>query len=91
MINIVSHLLGDEYYMPSLFNYTDLAIDCSYDTEQDTWLEQLDFWVASSSNIKINNYRQTGIIYYNDPALLTTEIIQTIHDNYSKAKATLDT
>lgn len=90
MVNIVAHLLGNEYKNTPYFNYTDLAIDCSYE-EQDNWLEQLNVWHTSNNTLKINNYRQTGIVYYESPALLTTEIIQTLYDNYTKAKTTLDT
>jgi hypothetical protein len=92
MVNLVSQMLGEHYQTPDCFNYIDLLLNFLYDAETDTqkdWLNSVNIWVTNDIDVKINNHRQSGIFYYSDPSVMTTEILRKLHDNYTAATTTL--
>jgi len=88
VVNTVADMLGETYLTSDLFHYRDMGIQFPEPDEDDDfdWIESLNFWVTDDVHIKINNYRQTGIVRYSDPELLTDEIITKIHEHYQKGK-----
>jgi hypothetical protein len=43
----------------------------------------LNVWFSTELCLKINNYRQAGIVYYGDGSMLTDAMIEKINDNYN--------
>jgi hypothetical protein len=84
MVNIVYHLLGIKPSTFMHFDYTDLRYnDSTYD-----WTQTLNIWVTDQLQIKINNYRQTGVMRYAHKSFLTTEILKKI-ESASKKKISI--
>jgi hypothetical protein len=91
-VNLVSQMLGEPYQSPEYFDYTDLSLNFLYDAETGTqkdWLNSVNIWITDDIAVKINNHRQTGIFYYSDPSVMTTEILRKLHDNYTAVTTTL--
>jgi hypothetical protein len=91
-VNLVAQMLGEHYQSPSYFDYTDLSLNFLYDAETGTqkdWLNSVNIWITDDCAVKINNHRQTGIFYYSDPSVMTTEILRKLHDNYTTVTTTL--
>lgn len=87
MTNIVAASLDEDYQFPKYFDYTALDIDFLYDPEkekQTNWIGNLNVWITNNLEVKVNNHRQTGILYYNDPKVMTAKIIEKLDDHYRK-------
>lgn len=77
MNGATSYLLGESYVVPKYFNYAK--------TEQND-IDQLNFWLSDSLELKINNYKQSGIVKYTDENILTDEMIRQIDEHYRNQK-----
>jgi hypothetical protein len=84
MCNIVADMLGETYPVIDLFQYQDLGIDILYqpDSNNPVWTEQFATWFTDTIELKINNYRQTGVVHYDSPEFLTSSMVTTIYDYY---------
>jgi hypothetical protein len=86
MCNIVAEMLGEEYPIIDLFQYQDLGIDILYHPDTMAplkWTDQFASWFTDTIELKINNHRQTGVVYYDSPDFLTTNMVNTIYDYYT--------
>ncbi len=88
MVNIVAHLIGEQYFWSNQFDYTDLEINFLFDPDSDEniWLDRLDVWVTDDPTIKINNHNQHGLFHYGDPDFLKQETIEALDARYRKTK-----
>jgi hypothetical protein len=87
MCNLTADQLGASYPVLELFDYTNLKINFLFDPENDDqapWQSQYICWITDDLQVKINNYRQTGVFHYGDPELLTKGIMQKINDSFNK-------
>ena len=88
MVNIVAKLLGETYILPETFNYIDIRHNVT-DNETAT-IESLQFWFTDTMDFKINNHRQSGLVYYHDPEVMNfSDILNKIHGYYQKETTTL--
>jgi len=88
MMNMVAASLGENYVFPTWFEYTDLEINFLYNPEEEEeldWLDSLNLWVTDDVTVKINNHRQTGILHYGSPRVMTADIIKKLNDNFRKS------
>jgi len=89
MTNIVARATGDSYAFPKYFDYTDLGINFLYNPQDEIqidWIDSLNIWITANIDIKINNHRQTGILHYDSPSVVTNDLIGKLNDNYRKTK-----
>ena len=92
ILNFTFKIVGDDVIVNDLFDYTDATIDRLWDPELDEeiipWRKKFNVWFADDGALKLNNYRQTGIFYYDDPAFITKDKIAILNDNFRKTKKT---
>lgn len=74
MIGMSLTMLGTQAVQFNNYDYTDVT----YHPELSNWLDSLNIWVTDDFKVKINNYRQAGIIRYKSPKFLTNEMIRKI-------------
>lgn len=89
-INLLHHMLGEQRVEILEFDYIDLELDFLFDPEKeevDNWLDNLNVWYSNDLSLKINNYRQTGLVRYGRRNFLTEDMIQKLNDNYRKSTA----
>lgn len=85
MCNIVADMLGETYPVIDLFQYQDLGIDVLYHPNKENppvWTEQFAVWFTDTLEMKINNYRQTGVVYYDSAEFLTPNMVKKIYEYY---------
>jgi hypothetical protein len=87
MINLISGLLGIVPIQHGNFDFTDLTVADSNDQETVDWSAINNVWYTRDANLKINNYRQSGVVRYNHPDFITKEMLSKLHEHYSKSTA----
>lgn len=89
LVNYVAKLSGQQMIHLPLFDYTDLTFDEGWSAERDDnvhWTENYNVWFTDNLELKINNHRQTGFVYYGESEFLTQEMFKKIDDYNSKNK-----
>lgn len=89
LVNVVAKLLGEKIIYNDLFDYTDATLkvwEPDEDEVADSWTKYLNVWYADDGMLKLNNHRQTGIFYYDDPTFMNKNIISKLNDNFRKKK-----
>ncbi len=90
LVNMTAKQTSDDIITNELFDFTDASLDIFWDSEEneqpDSWRKIFNIWFADDGTLKINNHRQSGIFYYDEPEFVNKTMITRLNDNYRKKK-----
>lgn len=73
----------NDFCTDSILCYTDMdAVTTYYDRKSPKWTDYLNVWSRDSGFVKIQNYANTGLLYYKEDDFLTDDIFDAQRNSY---------